>query len=350
MDNHQTDITIIKAKPSREKDKTVEIHLKEETLREQSKKARELFNLIQDELDQREGDIKDGLSFLDLKNDTLLSYMIDVCNIILRKVRGESISGHASVERCVEYRVILEKIKTIDQKLAYQLNKLITLPEDATEEDQRIDINNLDINLDNVESDGEADTSKGNRDYDDQEDDDDDDESDEFDSELSKDEDDEDDEDEEESVRSDLSDENEGKQSRSRPEDESDIEDDSEEEDRLVQTNKPKKPVQNSKKSIKPVGVYKPPKLRSVAYTEERDYVKGDKGRRRNHDDFYRDDDEVADIRDSARSHQDDAKTRFEEDNYTRLPDENPKKAKRKLKTKEYRKKGKFNKSKRRKR
>lgn len=289
-----------------------------------------LFQAIQEELESRDTDLKDGLSFLDLKNDTLLSYMIDVCNIVLHKVRGERIEGNHSVKRCVEYRVTFEKIKAIDQKLAYQLNKLITLPDNAEGGSGGIDVNNLDINVDGLGTDAEDDDDGKSSGGDDDEDDDDDDE--EGDADLSP-----------------GDDENDDSEANS------DIEDtDTDEDDKIVQKRKPptkelpKKLVKgNNKLGDNKSGIYRPPKLRSVAYTEENDFKRGDKGRRKNYDDFYQDEDPT-DIVEESRVKADDERVQFEEDNYTRLPEDNPKKAKRKLKTKEYRKKGKNNKFKRR--
>lgn len=303
------DITIINTRSGDEDEKGLDVRLKEENLREQANSARELFNTIQDELNHREEDLKDGLSFLDMKNDTLLSYMIDVCNIVIRQVRGETIEGHRSVERCVEYRVILEKIKAIDQKLAYQLNKLITLPENASLEDQRIDVRNLDIDIDNLEA-CDKDVSSNDGDH-----------PDEF------------DEIEGEDGAENVSD-SEGTSGES--DKFSDISGNSSQVDQDDDGNMEKSPPKRPKKFSKEVpGVYKPPKLRSVAYTEEGNFRKGDRGRRKNYDEFYQDEEPGSYT--EPRRNEDDERTRFEEENYTRLPDENPKKAKRKLKTREYR-------------
>lgn len=277
-----TDIQIV-TKGQEPEDKGLEDHLKEENVREHAKRARDLFQGIHDELNNKE-DFRDGLSFLDMKNDTLLSYMIDLCNIVLKKIRGESIEGHPSVERCIEYRVILEKIKAIDLRLAYQLNKLIAMPENATEEDQKIDINNLDIN---IESGGDDNSDEDNDDQinnDEEEDEENDD--------------DEDDDDEE-------------------PDDD----EDDEGEDAL---NESSDDGGVQERDSKPVGVYKPPKLRSVAYNDGKE----SQARRKDYSDFYRDDD-GDDMIDQSHPREDKEKTRFEEDNYTRVRD-NPKKTKRK--------------------
>lgn len=135
------DIVILKPGKATQ-DKSINLQLKEKNLKEQAKKARDLFESM--ELPQ---DLKDGLSFLDLKNDTLLSYMIDLCNILLIKSKNKSIEGHPSVERTVEYRVILEKIRGIDQKLSYQVNKLLTLSalDPSGTENERMNLDDFDL-------------------------------------------------------------------------------------------------------------------------------------------------------------------------------------------------------------
>lgn len=271
-----SDIEIVSKKNQEAEGKGLETHLREENVREQAKRARDLLQALQDELAEID-DIKDGLSFLDLKNDTLLSYMIDLCNIILRKIRSEQIEGHSSVERCVLYRVILEKIKAIDQRLAYQLNKLITMPDDATEEGHRLDVRNLDIELSGSDEDS-AEGQESNNNDDDNEDD--------------------------------EADESEGSDG-----DDSEGEEGS---DDAMETSAPPKPS----------GVYKPPKLRSIAYLDDKDKST----RRKNYNDFYQEDGE-GDIVDESRRDRDDERTRYEEEHYTRLPD-SPKRAKRKLKGK----------------
>lgn len=47
-----------------------------------------------------------GVSFLEVKNDVLLAYMIDVSLLMQRKVYGKSIQGHPALQRLVENRVV----------------------------------------------------------------------------------------------------------------------------------------------------------------------------------------------------------------------------------------------------
>ncbi|CAG9854721.1 unnamed protein product [Phyllotreta striolata] len=66
-----------------------------------------------------------GLSFLEMKYNTLLSYLINLTYVVLRKCSGEKITEDPCIDRLVELRTVLEKIKPIDQKLKYQIDKLV---------------------------------------------------------------------------------------------------------------------------------------------------------------------------------------------------------------------------------
>lgn len=66
-----------------------------------------------------------GLSFLEMKYHMLLSYLINLTYIVLRKCSGERIEGDPSIDRLIEIRTVLEKIRPIDNKLKYQIDKLV---------------------------------------------------------------------------------------------------------------------------------------------------------------------------------------------------------------------------------
>ncbi|XP_035216278.1 S-methyl-5'-thioadenosine phosphorylase-like isoform X2 [Stegodyphus dumicola] len=66
-----------------------------------------------------------GISFLDLKNQIMLSYVTNLSYIVMKKLQGEKIEDDPVVERLVELRIVLEKMRPIDEKLKYQINKLL---------------------------------------------------------------------------------------------------------------------------------------------------------------------------------------------------------------------------------
>ncbi|KAG0497086.1 hypothetical protein HPP92_001777 [Vanilla planifolia] len=66
----------------------------------------------------------EGMSFLEVKHLLLLSYCQSVIYYTLRKAKGLLIDGHPVVRNFVEIKVFLEKMRTIDKKLEYQIQKL----------------------------------------------------------------------------------------------------------------------------------------------------------------------------------------------------------------------------------
>ncbi|CAB3992367.1 Neuroguidin [Paramuricea clavata] len=68
-----------------------------------------------------------GVSFLEMKFHLLLSYLIDLVHYMLLKSHGKSIEDSPTIDRLVELRTVMEKIRPIDQKLKYQIDKLIKI-------------------------------------------------------------------------------------------------------------------------------------------------------------------------------------------------------------------------------
>ncbi|XP_006645205.1 neuroguidin [Oryza brachyantha] len=66
----------------------------------------------------------DGIGYLEAKHHLLLSYCQDVVYYLLRKAKGLSVEGHPVVRSLVEIRLFLEKIRPIDKKMEYQIQKL----------------------------------------------------------------------------------------------------------------------------------------------------------------------------------------------------------------------------------
>lgn len=66
-----------------------------------------------------------GLSFLEMKYNMLLSYLINLTYVVLLKCSGIQIENDPCIDRLVEIRTVLEKIRPIDHKLKYQIDKLV---------------------------------------------------------------------------------------------------------------------------------------------------------------------------------------------------------------------------------
>uniref|UniRef100_A0A914PH69 Neuroguidin n=1 Tax=Panagrolaimus davidi TaxID=227884 RepID=A0A914PH69_9BILA len=68
---------------------------------------------------------KDGISFFDVKNHEMLSYLTDLSYLMAKMSVGESIENDSSIDRLIKLRVILEKMKPIESKLRPQVDRLI---------------------------------------------------------------------------------------------------------------------------------------------------------------------------------------------------------------------------------
>ena len=79
-------------------------------------------------LQVREGKLvtTEGLTYLETKNLLLLQYCMHLMFYLLLKAEGQSVQQHPVIARLVEIRAFLDKIRPIDKKLRYQVDKLLT--------------------------------------------------------------------------------------------------------------------------------------------------------------------------------------------------------------------------------
>ncbi|KAM7390696.1 hypothetical protein PAMA_008740 [Pampus argenteus] len=66
-----------------------------------------------------------GLSFLDLRYHLLLFYLQDLTHLIGIKTEGGKIRDSEALNRVVTIRTVLEKMRPLDHKLKYQIDKLL---------------------------------------------------------------------------------------------------------------------------------------------------------------------------------------------------------------------------------
>lgn len=67
------------------------------------------------------------MSYLEMKYNLMLTY----CNLlnfyILLKLEGGDIRKHPVVRRLIHFKLLLEKLRPLDKKLSYQVEKLMKL-------------------------------------------------------------------------------------------------------------------------------------------------------------------------------------------------------------------------------
>ncbi|KAJ3095869.1 hypothetical protein HDU97_006443 [Phlyctochytrium planicorne] len=64
-------------------------------------------------------------SLLELKTHGLLSYMTHLSLYLMMKVQGQRIESHPSIDQMIEHRVVMERARPLEQKLKYQIDKLL---------------------------------------------------------------------------------------------------------------------------------------------------------------------------------------------------------------------------------
>ena len=75
-------------------------------------------------------DMSDGISFLDLKNDLMINYNLNLLFLLMKKTRdGKIETERGAVERLCHIRTVLEKVRPIEHKLKYQIDKCVNIAE-----------------------------------------------------------------------------------------------------------------------------------------------------------------------------------------------------------------------------
>ncbi|KAJ1660663.1 hypothetical protein IWQ61_000446 [Dispira simplex] len=70
-------------------------------------------------------DTSHGISLLEVKYQLLLEYLTQLFYVVYLKVGGCSIANHDVIQELIHNRVLLERMKPVEQKLKYQIDKVI---------------------------------------------------------------------------------------------------------------------------------------------------------------------------------------------------------------------------------
>lgn len=66
-----------------------------------------------------------GMSYLETKYHLLLNYCTNICFYLLLKAEGQSVKNHPVIEHLARTRTVIDRLKPLDQKLKYQIDKLL---------------------------------------------------------------------------------------------------------------------------------------------------------------------------------------------------------------------------------
>ena len=76
-------------------------------------------------IDENQVQTSKGVSFLEVKYHVMLQYILQLAYFVHLKISGKQVENNPVVESLVELRVILDKMKPIENKLKYQIDKLV---------------------------------------------------------------------------------------------------------------------------------------------------------------------------------------------------------------------------------
>ncbi|KAG9300710.1 hypothetical protein G9A89_023508 [Geosiphon pyriformis] len=134
LEKHQAE-TINTEMANNENMKTLEFLGRLKELKEKIVEVQQQVRQVKEKIPNRSLNTSKGISLLDVKHHTLLQYITNLVFLIHLRLDGKSIAGHPVIMNLVELRVVLEKIRPIEQKLKYQIDKLIKAASFNTESD-----------------------------------------------------------------------------------------------------------------------------------------------------------------------------------------------------------------------
>jgi len=82
---------------------------------------------LEKKIEDEDFELSKGISFLDVKYNVMLSYIINLSYYFMLKLDGQKIENHPVIEQLIKERTILEKMKPLELKLKYQIDKLVKM-------------------------------------------------------------------------------------------------------------------------------------------------------------------------------------------------------------------------------
>jgi len=100
------------------------------------------------------GDNDNGMALLGIKNECMAHYLTDLVTLAQSQLNGEQIEGNVVIDRLIEQRVTMERIRPLEDKMRYRIEKLTALAQGNVKKDDPI---NLRPDVDNLESSSDED-------------------------------------------------------------------------------------------------------------------------------------------------------------------------------------------------
>lgn len=104
-----------------------------DSLKETTQKVEaSLLEAIEEHINSKDFAPSDGLDFLDTKNSLLLSYLIDLTVYLRQRLSGDECAPDSNWDRLTEMKTALDRVRSLDKKLRYMIDKLLAAGTTAT--------------------------------------------------------------------------------------------------------------------------------------------------------------------------------------------------------------------------
>ncbi|KAJ2228420.1 hypothetical protein H4R99_006189 [Coemansia sp. RSA 1722] len=103
----------------------IAMNKKLDVISSQADQVRELVDKLRERVEEGELATENGISFLEVKHHTMFSYISNISYLSLLKLFGKTIEDHPAISHLIEDRTVLEKMKPLEQRLKYQIDKLL---------------------------------------------------------------------------------------------------------------------------------------------------------------------------------------------------------------------------------
>ena len=100
------------------------------------------------------------MSYLEMKYNLLMSYCTFLSFYLLLKLEGKPVEGHPVIFKLAHIKTLFEKLKPLDQKLQYQIEKMIKLSQEQTASAKAKSALNYKPNIEDLQMDSSDDGSR----------------------------------------------------------------------------------------------------------------------------------------------------------------------------------------------
>ncbi|KAJ1668703.1 hypothetical protein IW140_002007 [Coemansia sp. RSA 1813] len=95
------------------------------TITTQANQIRDIVEKLRERVEDGELATGSGISFLEVKHHTMLSYITHLAYLTLLKLHGKQIEDHPAIMNLIEDRTVLERMRPLEQRLKYQIDKML---------------------------------------------------------------------------------------------------------------------------------------------------------------------------------------------------------------------------------